>query len=141
MCKWLFLYHLSEKIFSTQVSISSITISLSWLCHVIAEFFLSRHGCTFSGLLLEFLCRPQDLTFLNTIPTAQKLYLTFPSLLIHLNFLSKHETFSPSHPNPTLHCLSPYPPSTLIAVWIFLPPSSASSIYLPLVYPIKLPHV
>lgn len=132
----MFLYHLSEKIFPTQVCVSSITISLSWLCHVIVQFFLSRHGCTFSGLLLEFLCWPQDLIFLNTTPIAQKFsYLTFPSLLIHLNFLSKHETFSLSHQNPTLHSLSPYPLSSgLTQHWLQFGYSSFLPVLLPFIF-------
>lgn len=125
----MFLYHLPKKIFPAQFPTSSITISLSSLSHVIVQFFLSRHGCTFSGLFTEFLCWAHDLISLNTISIAQKLsYLTFHSLLFILISLQNMKTFSPSHQNPTLHSLSPFPLSSPRLIqywfqsgWVFLP--------------------
>lgn len=125
----MFLYHLPKKIFPAQFPTSSITISLSSLSHVIVQFFLSRHGCTFSGLFTEFLCWAHDLISLNTISIAQKLsYLTFHSLLIHLNFPSKHENLqsfsSKSHSSFSLTIPSLFSQAhpILISVSLSIPP-------------------
>lgn len=126
----MFLYHLSKKIFPTQIPASSITISLSWLSYVIAQFFLSRHGCTFSDLSLEFPCWPQDLISLTQFKLLKSspiyLFLLFSFILIYFQNM---KTFSPSHQNPTLLSLSPFPLSApwliqhwLQSVWVFLPP-------------------
>lgn len=126
--------------FPTQITTFSITVSLSWLSHLILQFFLSRHGCVFFDLFLEFLCRSHDLISLTPISIAKQLsYSIFHSFLIHLHSPSNMKTFCPSHQNPTLHSPLQFPLSSprfiqrwLQSVRLFLS-SSDSSIYLPLV--------